>query len=310
MLRMEYFDLDEARDVLGRMASLVLVEPSETRKFHMQGRFLETDKVRIYRASTMTGYLARYDGDLDDFVFSIQRRTLNLNALSTFSDTNAEATLFLDRRDADRKSMSAMSSQKGVLIDADTLTRAVSDRLGDGDLNRIKFSAGATSPALHLSCEGICDALYNGLSDHGGLVGNSLAVANLHDALINTILYSANHSYSEVLRRGSVELPRVVRRAVDFINANAHLPITPTDVAVACGMSIRSLQLTFRERFETTPSLYIRKTRLKRAYDDLRAGDRPSIGDIARRWGFLSPGEFARLFKAEFGERPGDVFRR
>ncbi|TCM48416.1 AraC-like DNA-binding protein [Rhizobium sp. PP-F2F-G48] len=310
MLEMEYFDLDEARNVLGRMASLVLVEPLETPKFHMQGRFLQTGMLRIYRASTSTGYKAHYDSDLNDFVFSIQRKTLDLNALSMPSETNAEATLFLDRRGADGKSMSAMSSQKGVLIDADTLTKGVADRLGGEELNRIKFAASATTPALHLACESICDALYSGLSVHGGLVGNSLAVANLHDALINTILYSANHSYTEVLRRGVVEVPRILRRAIDFIQANSHLPITPTEVAVACGMSIRSLQLTFRERLQTTPNLYIRKARLMRAYEDLRTGEGPSVGDIARRWGFPSSGAFARLFQAEFGEKPGDVFRR
>lgn len=310
MLHMEYSDLDEARDVLGRMASLHLTEPADPIRFHMQGRFLQTDKLRIFRAATMTGYHGRYQADLDDMVFSVQRKTIDLDTPSNRSDMVAEGTIFVDRRTADRKSMPAMCSQKGLLIEAATLTKSVSDRLGGADLSRINFPAGGKSPALHLTCESICDALYTGLTGHGGLVANPLAVASLQDALINTILYSAQHSYSDALLRGSVELPRVVRRAMDFVHANAHLPITPTEVAVACGLSIRSLQLSFRERLETTPKLYIRRVRLRLAYDDLKAGQGQGVGDIARKWGFSNRGEFARLFYAGFGEKPGDLYRR
>lgn len=310
MPQKEFFDIDEANQAIQSLSAPVALKAVETGKFHIQGRIAQTGTLMIFGAATITGYHARYTSALDDFVFSVQRRTVDLDEASSISRFNVQEALITDRRSSDGTSGLAMTSRKGFIIEAATLTRAVSDRLDQEQVPRIAFAPDAMSLPVHIACENICNTLQAGLSQHGGLADNPLAVANLHDALINTILYGARHSYSSALSRGSIEMPRHLRTAVQFIDANAHLPITPTDVAIAAGLSIRSLQLTFRERLETTPQQYLRKIRLRRAHADLKAGQGSAIGEIARKWGFLSSGEFARLFFAEFGERPGDLFRR
>lgn len=271
MWHMEFSDIDEANEFTSDLETPVVLN-TDKQKFHFRGRSLQADKLLIFASASATGYHARCIGALDDFVFAVQRKTLDLEESSPISADRVPTTILVDRRASEGKFIEPMSSQKGMIIEARTLKKALSDRLGHEHVARIAFEPDGMPLPIHLACESICDTLHRGLAEHGGLVDNPLAVANLQDALINTILYGSRHSYSAALRHGSVELPRLLRNAIEYIHANAHLPITPAEVAVASGLSIRSLQLTFREQLETTPQLYIRKVRLQRAYNDLKTG--------------------------------------
>ncbi|WCA62329.1 AraC family transcriptional regulator (plasmid) [Agrobacterium tumefaciens] len=310
MFKIEFFDVDHANDFTENLSAPTTLRPVDSGKFHVQGQILKAGSLMVFEAASTTGYKAQYTHPLDDFVFGIERRTTDLRAPFWVETPNVQETFVLDRKATDGMSVHAMAAQKGVIIEAATVMKEVSSRLGQEQVARIIFAPAGMSNHVHMVCQNICRTLQMGISEHGGLAGNQLAIANLEDALLNTILHGASHSYSAALQRGSIELPRVVRRAMEFINANAHLPITPTDVAVASGLSIRSLQLTFRERLETTPQHYLRRIRLGRAHADLKAGEGPGVREIAQKWGFYSSGEFARLFFAEFGEKPGEVFRR
>lgn len=105
---------------------------------------------------------------------------------------------------------------------------------------------------------------------------------------------------------------RRLRRAVEFVHANADLPLGVSDIAEAAGLTVRGLQLAFRRAFDQTPLHYLREVRLDRARDDLSQGDRSSleVGEVAARWGFVSGGRFAQHYARRFGERPSDTLRR
>ncbi|ROQ40709.1 AraC-like DNA-binding protein [Frondihabitans sp. PhB188] len=98
--------------------------------------------------------------------------------------------------------------------------------------------------------------------------------------------------------------------AVDFIHANAHLPISTTDIASASGLGLRTLQEGFRRVLETTPNAYLRGVRLDRARAELDAGRSGEVANVARRWGFGNLGRFSAAYADRFGERPGDTARR
>jgi AraC-like DNA-binding protein len=97
-----------------------------------------------------------------------------------------------------------------------------------------------------------------------------------------------------------------LRAAIEYIEANAHLPITSTDVAAAVGWAPRTLQVAFRRHFGLTPHQCIRDTRLERARIELRASDPRlhSVADIADRWGFPHHGRFSSTYAARFQELP------
>lgn len=99
--------------------------------------------------------------------------------------------------------------------------------------------------------------------------------------------------------------PATVRRALDYIDENAHLPITVDDVAAAVYMSTRGLQYAFRRALDTTPTARLRRARLEGAHREIRSGALDTIADIARRWGFSHPSRFAAAYREAFGELPG-----
>lgn len=95
-----------------------------------------------------------------------------------------------------------------------------------------------------------------------------------------------------------------LRDAVEFMHANAHLPITTTTIAASSGLSIRALQEGFRRHFDTTPNAYLRGVRLDRAHRDLLESGPGSVTVIARRWGFANAGRFSAAYVERFGELP------
>lgn len=104
------------------------------------------------------------------------------------------------------------------------------------------------------------------------------------------------------------------RRAVEFMDDNASLPITIADIAAASGLPQPELESAFRthSRLEPTPLSYLRRVRLEAARDDLLAADPRTVTvvEIARRWGFVSPVRFAARFREAFGLDPVEALRR
>ncbi|MDR5653168.1 helix-turn-helix domain-containing protein [Ruixingdingia sedimenti] len=96
-------------------------------------------------------------------------------------------------------------------------------------------------------------------------------------------------------------------RAQDFIRANLKTPgLSPQDVADACGISLRYLQRLFAASGQTVGG-HIRDCRLARCDEDLRAGHRGTIAQIAYRWGFSDQAQFSRHYRSRFGRTPTEA---
>ncbi|MBU6459993.1 MAG: helix-turn-helix transcriptional regulator [Proteobacteria bacterium] len=106
--------------------------------------------------------------------------------------------------------------------------------------------------------------------------------------------------------------PYYVKRAEEFIRSNAHLPLTIGTIAKEIGISVRSLQRSFRDFREITPMQYLKHTRLNYVHDELTHMQtrKISIGEIALRWGFHHLGHFANHYKRVFGETPVQTLRK
>jgi AraC-like DNA-binding protein len=110
---------------------------------------------------------------------------------------------------------------------------------------------------------------------------------------------------------GRVE-PAALRRAVAFVDANAERPITVQDMAAAASTTPRALQQAFARHRDTTPTGYLRRVRLERAHRELQAADPvdgTTVGSVAARWGFISPGRFAAQYRDVYGNLPSHTLR-
>lgn len=127
----------------------------------------------------------------------------------------------------------------------------------------------------------------------------------LREAMINALLYAADHPYQAVLRRTATPArPRYLRVAVEAMETEPEIAWTVAGLAGTAGVGVRALQQGFRDRIGMPPMAYLRRVRLARVHDDLRRGDGSTVAEIAYRWGFSHLGRFAADYAAVYGVPP------
>ncbi|GAB7048502.1 helix-turn-helix transcriptional regulator [Catenuloplanes indicus] len=106
--------------------------------------------------------------------------------------------------------------------------------------------------------------------------------------------------------------PASLRRAVAFIDDNAHRDISPADIASVAHVSIRAMQMAFRRHLDITPRGYLRRVRLAHAHRDLLAADPrgTTVMAIAARCGFTDHSRFTAHYRAVYGVTPSWTLRR
>ena len=105
--------------------------------------------------------------------------------------------------------------------------------------------------------------------------------------------------------------PDTLRRAIAFIDENAHADIAVADIAAAAHVTIRAVQVAFRRHLDMTPMDYLRRVRLEHAHCDLVTADpgRQTVTAIAYRWGFASASRFSYYYRKAYGVGPSDTLR-
>ncbi|WP_149085271.1 MULTISPECIES: AraC family transcriptional regulator [Microbacterium] len=133
-----------------------------------------------------------------------------------------------------------------------------------------------------------------------------LIAAELERHALLLTMSSFPTTFSEALQSPTQRsaAPLSVRRALAYIEDNAHLPITVDDVAAAAFMSTRGLQYAFRRALDTTPTEALRRARLDGARRDLQHGKGDSVSAVARRWGFGNVSRFAAAYRKTYGDAP------
>jgi len=112
------------------------------------------------------------------------------------------------------------------------------------------------------------------------------------------------------LRQRTAAAPANVKRAEEFMRANASSPLTIEAVANAGGCSVRSLQLAFRRFRGTTPMAALQHLRLEAARAEILRVDRAqSLTRIAAEYGFSNASRFAQQFRRTFGAYPSEALR-
>lgn len=151
------------------------------------------------------------------------------------------------------------------------------------------------------------------LADETSLVRQPMVAVPFARAIMTGLLMTAVHQHAEELSSPvAAGGASVVRTARAYIEANAHKPITVTDVARASGVGVRGLQQGFQRSLEISPSHYLRQVRLRHVHRELLAADAgtATVGEVAARWGFLHQGRFAAQYRDRYGVQPGETIRR
>ncbi len=137
--------------------------------------------------------------------------------------------------------------------------------------------------------------------------------ARLSEQVMTTLLLAQPDAYwPEVAVSESVS-HSAVARAREIVEDGPNPTQTPSELAAAVGVSLRTLQQGFRDELGTTPHAYLLEARLRRAHSELTCSSREhgaTVAAIAGRWGFSNVGRFAEKYHARYGCKPAETLRR
>lgn len=133
------------------------------------------------------------------------------------------------------------------------------------------------------------------------------ATRYLAAATLSAFAHTVSEQPTEPIAGASV----LVGRAVAFIDENAHVDISPADIAASANLTPEVMQMMFVKHRGCTPMQYVRRVRMDHAHRDLLAADPAncSVADIARRWGFGNLSRFAVAYRMAYGRSPRSALR-
>ena len=206
-----------------------------------------------------------------------------------------------------------INTRENLWIEASTLEHALESVLGNRLHEPLAFKPGFDwTSGLAASLRDQINFLMREIKRQGGIGDNPVALASLTDLVVSLILRGVPHNYLKRLESGRFgAVPAYVRRAEDFMRANAAVPIRMEHVAAAAGCSVRTLGSVFRRFCDTTPLAALHAIRLEQVHAELNRGaaDDPAA-EVARRYGFTNPGRFTAAYRRRFGEVPAETARR
>ena len=123
----------------------------------------------------------------------------------------------------------------------------------------------------------------------------ALAMNALEEILLRCALANPKHATARIDPR--------IRRALDYIGTHFASPLTITEIAQECGLSLSRFAHLFRTETGQPPQRYLEHQRLLRARQLLEFTQEP-IRHIAEQVGFENPFYFTLRFKRHNGMSP------
>jgi transcriptional regulator GlxA family with amidase domain len=105
---------------------------------------------------------------------------------------------------------------------------------------------------------------------------------------------------------------RAINKVKEFLSEFSDVPPTMADLCEVAQVSERTLEYAFQERYEMTPTTYLRFYRLNGVHKALKAADPTctTVTKVATDWGFWHFGHFASHYRRFFGEPPSNTLKK
>jgi AraC family transcriptional regulator len=144
-------------------------------------------------------------------------------------------------------------------------------------------------------------SLFSALHDRApALYADSVA-----QALVTHVVYRSARPPAAATPLGVLSAGQVTR-ITDYMQAHLSEDLAVEELAALVNVSKFHFIRIFARTTGLTPHRYLRRMRLQAGADLLRTSSY-SVAQIAFRCGYLSSGQFAAAFRAEYGVRPSDL---
>lgn len=137
------------------------------------------------------------------------------------------------------------------------------------------------------------------------------AIEQLEQACVTSLLYLGDHNLRHLLDGAApADVPRHLRLAEHFAEANADRDIGIQEMAQAAAVSISTLTRSFLKHRGCSPAAFVKRSRLARAKTLLETRAETTVVAVAQRCGFTNASRFGRDYQRAFGETPSQTLRR
>lgn len=143
-------------------------------------------------------------------------------------------------------------------------------------------------------------------------LGSPHVLAHLREALFGMLLTGQPSTASHFFQRPApLTNARAVKIAEDILEARAAEPISIAEVANLTGISLRSLERSYKEARGQSLRDFLKSRRLELAHRRLvAAAPGTTVTQVLYASGFSHPGEFSRAYRQRFGVAPSETLRR
>jgi AraC-like DNA-binding protein len=141
---------------------------------------------------------------------------------------------------------------------------------------------------------------------------NAMA-AKLSELLMNALLLTQPHNYSEELRTPVASAhEECIRRVIDFIETSPTEVVSAVQLARIAYLSVRALNEGFKRHVGMPPMTYLREVKLARVRADLLEAEESSttVAAVANHWGFTHLSRFAGMYRRKYGVLPSVTLRQ
>jgi len=301
-------DAEELSNALSTSTSPILVESASPKSISFQCDFVSAGPISLALCSYEGRFKLSRQADCGKFlVFLPLHGGADVSMKKQHYCSSPSRALIHDGQPGCAFSMDGPRRHLVVMLDRMMITNHLSSLLEIPIHSRLDFfpEVDLTSGRGQL-LRSLAELTFQGLARDATLGLAPLTQSNIISAMTNLVLETVPHRYSDKLARAATApMPRYVRRAMDFMQANLSRPISIIDIAAASHVSVRSLQRGFRDFRMTTPMDYLSNLRLHAAHSDLLNRDLAiTVTAVAKKWGFTHLGRFSREYKNAFGCLP------
>lgn len=126
------------------------------------------------------------------------------------------------------------------------------------------------------------------------------------------LLEAVELSATKPLRPALRPRHKALRHALDYINTSPDKVCSVSDLCRITGVSQRTLEYAFSERYGISPKRYLRESRLNAVHKILTKASpgETKVTDVANLYGFWHMGQFAADYKRLFGRLPSEVLKK
>lgn len=308
-------DVDEYRSILCAHHAPVRAEPISPALFTVGAVAVMSGGMGLSRVICPTGVALAFDSVFDGY-------GLSLPATGSFAvrvagrgmlETRQGMGLMMDSSLVTHAVLGPGTNLPRIAVTSAEMHSKLADLIDQPILRRIRFTPDVSlaSPAVQMA-NTLSRLVYEGMEGDAPLLKYPAALTSLREAILHLLLEGMPHSYShQMSRQAHMPSPGHVKRAIDFMAANAAKPLRLSDIALASGTSVRSLQGGFMRFRGMSPMAYLRNLRLHGVRAELLAGGAgATVSHIAHTWGFPQLSSFSTLYMRAFGERPSATLRR